>query len=432
MQTLWQENTALPQFPTLSGAIQTDVLVIGGGFAGLLTAWHLQQKGIDTVVVEQNRICQATTAHTTAKITAQHGLIYHKILNSRGAEQAAMYYDANSQAVKALKELCKKAHCQLETKDNFVYSTRRAKLEAELSALEKLRIAAKYEDRLPLPVNATGAVGFSGQGQFHPLVLAQFLVRDLTVYENTKVIQMAGTDAITHRGKIHAKAVVVATHFPFINKHGSYFLKLYQHRSYILAMKNVPALNAMYVDDSDKGFSFSRFGDFFLLGGGGHRTGKQGGSYAVLQQLQQQHYKTAQVCFSWGAQDTMSLDQIPYIGRYSRNTPNLYVATGFNKWGITGSMVSALLLSAILSGEACDFAPVFSPSRSILTPQLFLNGFETAKNLLMPTTPRCPHLGCALHYNKAEHSWDCACHGSRFSETGKVLDNPANGDLRKR
>ena len=122
----------------------------------------------------------------------------------------------------------------------------------------------------------------------------------------------------------------------------------------------------------------------------------------------------------------MSLDEIPYIGNYSKNTPDLYVATGFNKWGMTSAMVSAMILSDMIPGKKNDYAEVFNPSRSILKPQLFINGFESAINLLTPTTRRCPHLGCALKWNKAEHSWDCPCHGSRFSEDGKVLDNPAN------
>ncbi len=107
-----------------------------------------------------------------------------------------------------------------------------------------------------------------------------------------------------------------------------------------------------------------------------------------------------------------------------------YVLTGFNKWGMTGAMLSALLLSDMICGISNEFSHMFSPSRSILKPQLFLNGFESVTNLLTPSRKRCPHLGCALKWNPHEHSWDCACHGSRFSEHGKVLDNPANGDLK--
>lgn len=423
-------DTHLPKFPKLFGDIQADVLVIGGGMAGLLTAYLLHQKGVDTVVVEKDRICSATTAGTTAKITAQHGLIYRKILKSYSEEYAQMYYMANSEAVRHLKALCREADCPLEIKDNFVYSSDKKLLEAEFAALQRIGVAAIYEESLPLPVATAGGVGLADQAQFHPLQLARFLASDLTIYENTKVREMIGTTAVTDSGMVKAEKVVVATHFPFINKHGSYFLKLYQHRSYMIALKDAAPFKAMYVDDSKTGFSFSSFDGVFLLGGGGHRTGKQGGSYRTLRELKNKYYPNCEEICSWAAQDTMSLDGIPYIGSYSKRTPYLYVAAGFNKWGMTGTMVSAQIITDALTGERMDYAPVFSPERSILKPQLAINGFEATKNMLIPTTRRCPHLGCALKYNKEERSWDCACHGSRFSESGKVLNNPANGDLK--
>lgn len=431
MESIWQNETKLPPFPKLRGNIRADVLIIGGGMAGLLTAYYLKQKGIDSVVVEKERIFSGTTAGTTAKITAQHGLCYQKFLKSYPETYAKMYYSANSRAVKQLKDLCRQAGCPAEEKDNFVYSRDPRKIEEEFAALQHLCASPIYTDRLPVPVENAGAVGLGNQGQFDPFRLAQFLVKPLTVYENTKVTELVGTTAVTPLGRIEAKKIVVATHFPFLNKHGSYFLKLYQHRSYLLALQNAPRLDAMYVDESKTGFSFSSFGGYLLLGGGGHRTGKPGGSYGALRSLKEQYYPQAREVFHWAAQDTMSLDGIPYIGNYSRNTPDLYVAAGFNKWGMTGSMVSADLLSAMIAGEDREYAPVFSPSRSIVKPQLAINILETAGNFLIPTTRRCPHLGCALKYNKEERCWDCACHGSRFSEDGTVLNNPANGDLKK-
>ena len=134
--------------------------------------------------------------------------------------------------------------------------------------------------------------------------------------------------------------------------------------------------------------------------------------------------------YYWAAQDCMSLDKIPYIGEYSKGTQGLFVETGFNKWGMTGSMLSAMIIGDMLAGKKNEFAEVFYPSRSILKPQLFLNAVESIKNLLTPSSRVCPHLGCALKWNKAEHSWDCPCHGSRFAANGTLLDNPANGDLK--
>lgn len=428
-KSVWQNDASLPEFPILSGERSTDVLVIGGGLAGLLTAWELRQKGVDVMLVEKDRICSSTTAHTSAKLTAQHGLIYQKLIRSLGAEGASRYYKANAEAVEKLMNLCRGFGAPMEEKANFVYSSDRRKLDRELDAFQKLGIPAIFVEAPPLPLSAAGAIGIPGQAQFHPLKLAASLAKELTIYENSRVTELIGNTATTEHGRIRAKKIVVATHFPFLNKHGSYFLKLYQHRSYLMALENAGALDAMYVDDDKKGMSFSSFGGTLLLGGGGHRTGKHGGGWRELREFAATHYPNAAEMNHWAAQDTMSLDGIPYIGLYSRNTPDLYVAAGFNKWGMTGSMISATLLADLIQGKQNEYSEIFSPTRSILKPQLLVNCAETTANFLIPTTKRCPHLGCALKYNREEHSWDCSCHGSRFSDSGRVLDNPANGNI---
>lgn len=429
MKSLWQE-TELPTFPRLEGDAETDVLIIGGGMAGLLTAYFLQRKGVDCLLVEKGRICSGNTQDTTAKLTLQHGLIYHKLLR-HSTEAAEKYLHANRLALEQYARLCRDINCDYTITDNYVYSlSDRRKLEQELEALNTLGCCAKLCDALPLPLETAGAVKVPDQAQFHPLKFIAGIARDLRIYDNTFVREMVGSTAVTDRGKITAGRVVCATHFPFINKHGAYFLKLYQHRSYVIALENAQDVDGMYVDEDNSGLSFRSHEGLLLLGGGGSRTGKQNGSWHELRAFAREHYPDAQERYHWAAQDCMSLDGIPYIGQYSRNTPRFYVATGFNKWGMTGSMVSALLLCDMLTGTQNDWGDVFDPSRSILKPQLLVNGFEATVNLLTPTVKRCPHLGCALKWNSAEHTWDCPCHGSRFSEEGTILDNPANGNIR--
>ncbi len=431
MESIWQKSAQLPTFPKLNGDISTDVLIIGGGITGILTAYFLKQNGVDCILVEKQRICSGTTGHTTAKITVQHGLIYHKILKSDGAETARKYLEANQLAFNQYAKLCGKIDCDYERNDNYIYSVGdRGVLEQEMSALAKIGYPARLCEKLPLPFPTAGAVMFPEQAQFHPLKFLSVIAKDLPIYENTFVQEMRGNTAVTDCGTITAKTVIVATHFPFINKHGSYFLKLYQHRSYVLALENAQDVDGMYVDESKTGLSFRNYGKYLLLGGGGHRTGKQGGNWTELRHFAEQYYPQAREHCHWAAQDCMSLDEMPYIGQYSSRTAQLFTATGFNKWGMTGAMLSAMLLSDLVQGKRNEYADVFSPSRSILKPQLFVNALESAVNLLSFTGRRCPHLGCALHWNAAEHSWDCACHGSRFAEDGRVLNNPANGDIR--
>ncbi len=430
MRSLWNETVTRPAFPTLESDTETDVLIIGGGIAGILTAYFLQQNDVPYVLVEKDRICGGTTGNTTAKITFQHGLCYHKMLQSSGLERADMYLQANRMAFGKYAALCREIDCGYEIKNNYVYATDdRQKLEDEISALSKIGYNAVFAKDLPLPVNTVGAVCFEDQAQFHPLRFLYAVAKGLNIYEHTFVREMEGTTAVTDRARISAGKVIATTHFPMINKHGSYFLKLYQHRSYVMALENAQNVDGMYVDESRTGFSFRNYGDLLLLGGGGHRTGKSGGNWDELRQFAREQYPRATERYFWAAQDCMSLDHIPYIGRYSKNTADLYTASGFNKWGMTGAMLSAVLLSDRICGRHNGFEEAFDPSRSIIRPQLFVNGFESIKNLLTPTKKRCPHLGCALKWNPDEHSWDCACHGSRFDESGKVLDNPANGDL---
>ena len=431
MNSIWQ-NTSLPRFPRLSGDKRTDVLIIGGGMAGLLCGYLLSQAGVDTLLVEENRICGGVTGRTTAKITAQHGLIYHKLLHKLGTEKARMYLDANREALSMYRQLCKKFPCGFEEQSNYVYTLADgAILDRELAALHRLGFSAHKQEELPLPFPTAGAVVFRQQGQFHPLEFAEQIAKSLHIFENTSVRYLDGTTAVTDHAKVRAKQVIVATHFPFLNRHGSYFLKLYQQRSYVLALEGGPILDGMYVCGESGGHSFRNADNFLLLGGNSHRTGKQTTGWQPLEDLVRKYYPDAAESCRWATQDCMSLDGVPYIGQYSARTPGVYVATGFNKWGMTGSMTAAMLLRDQILDKNNPYKAVFNPSRSILTPQLAINGIETAMNLLRLKGPRCPHLGCALQWNKAEHSWDCPCHGSRFNEAGKKLNNPSQKNLER-
>jgi hypothetical protein len=200
---------------------------------------------------------------------------------------------------------------------------------------------------------------------------------------------------------------------------------MYQHRSYVIALEGAKEVDGMYVDASQNGLSFRNYGKYLLLGGGSHRTGKRGGGWQELESVSNELYPMSKTVYRWAAQDCMTLDGIPYIGRYSKRTTDLYVITGFNKWGMSSSMAGAMVLSDLVVGKRNEFCDLFLPSRSIVHPKLAINAVESLVGLVTPTAPRCPHLGCALKYNKAENSWDCPCHGSRFDESGELLDGPA-------
>lgn len=432
MESIWVNTASKFGFESLSGNKSTEVLIIGGGIAGILCAYKLKNAGVDCMLTEAKEICSGITKNTTAKITLQHGLIYDNIARRYGESHAKLYLEAQIQAGKEYNRLCKDIDCDYETKDSYVYSLNdQRKIENEVNVLNTLGFRAELWYSCELPFEVAGIERIKDQAQFNPLKFLYSIARELPIYEHTKVIELKPNKAITNNGIITFKKLIVATHFPIINKHGGYFLKLYQHRSYVLALKKAPKIDGMYVDEDEKGLSFRSYGDLLLLGGGSHRTGKQGGCWRELEEFAKKHYRNAEIIGKWATQDCMTLDGIPYIGQYSKSVPNIFVATGFNKWGMTNAMVASEILTDLVCGKTNRYAEVFSPSRSVIHPQLCINIFESTIGLLTPTIPRCPHLGCALKYNKDEHSWDCPCHGSRFTESGELIDNPATDDKKK-
>lgn len=432
-KSIWRSDVELPSFEPLNKDMKTHVLIIGGGMAGILCAWMLQQAGIDYLLVEGNRIGCGVTGDTTAKVTSQHGLIYGKLLKNAGYEKARMYLSANHRAVAEFRTLAQTISCDFEQKDAYVYSlTDRSAIEREVDALSRLSFPAQFTDRVPLPFDVAGAVKFEGQAQFHPLKLIAGLAKRLNICEHTFVRELAPRVAVTNRGTIHAEHIIVAAHFPFLNKHGGYFLKMYQHRSYAIALENAPDVGGMYLEEREDGLSFRNYQNLLIIGGGDHKTGKQGGNWRVLREFAETAFPDAVERYAWATQDCMTLDGVPYIGKYAKNIDGLYVATGFNKWGMSTSMVAAMLLAHEISGKKSEYAELFSPQRSMMKPQLLVNGASSLTGFLNPGGKRCPHLGCKLKWNKVERSWDCPCHGSRFDEKGGLIDNPATGDLGNR
>jgi len=289
--SVWSVTADGKTHPALECDITTDVLIIGGGMCGILVAHRLKESGIRSVVVEAESIGSGITKNTTAKITAQHGLIYTHLMKSFGVEKAQQYYEANTQAIQRYRALARQFPCDFEDTTAYVYSTNnRQKLEHEYAAYDQLGINARFQENPPLPFKTTGALGMEGQAQFHPLKLLYALATGLDIYENTFVSKIKGRVAITSKGRIKANKIVLATHYPFINIPGLYFMKLYQHRSYVIALDNAPTLDDMYVDHREDGHSFRTYDNLLFIGGGDHKTGKHGGGYAALRKLAKQAY----------------------------------------------------------------------------------------------------------------------------------------------
>ena len=429
MDYLWTEGLTPPSFPALSGNQKTDVLVIGGGMAGILSALLLQEAGADVLLVEGGRIGDGVTKGTTAVLTAQHDVLYQDLIQTLGREKAGLYLSANLQAVAHLRELSKHIPCDFEEAPSIQYSLQdKARMEREIQAVRSLGFPAEWMAETSLPFPVAGAVRYPGMAQFHPLKFLYGAAKGLSIYENTFVQKLDGTTAITAQGNIQAKKVIVATHYPFLNRSGWYFAKLYQQRSYVIALENVPDLGCTIEDVGENGVYLRSYGGLLLVGGGDHRTGKKGGGFELPRAFAKQYFPHAREVYAWANQDCVSLDGAPYIGPYGPGLPHAYVASGFGLWGMTSSMVAAELLRDLVIGRSNRFAPAFAPGRSMLPGPLFSNMGTTLLDFVTPTTKRCAHMGCALKWNPAERSWDCPCHGSRFDAHGRLLDNPAMRD----
>lgn len=453
MESLWRKQTGEIEARTGSKEKKEhwEIIVIGAGMAGILTAYYLKKAGLQVLVLEADRIASGQTGRTTAKITSQHGLKYDDLIKTAGREKAILYAEANQKAIDEYERLIReeKIDCQFKRCPAYLYveelerdedhtdikkiaknNKQLTNLTKEAQAVSDLGLPASFTPETELPFPVAGAIRFENQARFSPLEFIRHLTKELEIWENTQVIGIRGNEVITKGEKIQADKIVVAAHYPFVNRFGFYFMRQHQERSYVLALSGCKEIEGMYLGLGDDGLSFRQAGEYLLLGGGGHRTGenKSGGKYAFLEQAAKQYFPEGRIEARWSAQDCMPHDGIPFIGKYSIFTPNLYVATGFQKWGMTSSMVAAQILRDTLCQKENPYAKLFTPQRCY---------FRAAGKLLFDTGvsikgltqglfgKRCSHMGCKLEWNPDEQSWDCPCHGSRFDKEGKLLDNPA-------
>ena len=457
MRSIWTQNTQAPVFPTLDEDLHTDVAVIGGGMAGVLTAYMLKNTGLRVAVLEGARIGSGNTCRTTAKVTCQHGLIYDKLIKSRGIDAARQYALSNRSALNNYEAIIRteKIDCGWERADSYFYGLKSVEpLKAEVKAARLAGLNADFTTKTELPFQVAGAVRVPNQARFHPLQFLYAIAKTLPCYENSTVIQCK-PGLLTVRNKyeklvhVHAGATVVATHYPMLNVPGFYFMKLHQSRSYVLALKGAPVMENMYNNAYSDSYSFRPYEDMILFGGCSHRTGlkPEKNPYESLLSAARSFYPGCTPVCRWAAQDVMTPDSIPYVGRYSRLRSDLYVATGFQKWGMTSSMLAAARLSRLIAGGGAQASSVFSPQRFWAlgaVPPLIAHGLITADSLILkhlsaPCTeegakkkgygPKCTHLGCTLSWNESEQTWDCPCHGSRFTPEGHVIDGPASRPL---
>lgn len=476
MDSIWYNGVMLQMFRPLDKDIEAEAVVVGGGLAGLLTAYKLKEKGVPCVLLEANRICSGQTGATTAKVTAVHGQKFDRLLTAFGAEKARQYVRANTAAIDEYARIVEKENifCDFTFLPFYLYTAKESEpLYREYEAAKRLGLNAELLNNVALPVKITKALRFEGQAQFNPVAFASGITNDLEIYENTLVDSVEDGVLRANGKNVRAKHIVIASHYPFVNAPGYYFLRMHQARSYAAAFENCAYLDGMYYGIDPDTLAYRNADGMLIASGCSHKTGEcVGGEFAKISAKVRAIYPKAAEAARWSAQDCMPPDSVPYIGRYSNSTENMYVATGFGEWGMTSSMVAAEIVSDMICGKENENAEIFSPQRGLgaAACELVANGLKTfdafaLQRLKSPeksvkglkngegavvryngrdaavykdengrihaVSPNCSHLGCRLSFNPELKSWDCPCHGSRFDIDGRVIDNPALKNLEK-
>jgi glycine/D-amino acid oxidase-like deaminating enzyme/nitrite reductase/ring-hydroxylating ferredoxin subunit len=505
--SLWTDTTPRTDFPALDGDRQVETAVVGGGIVGVTAALHCAEAGREVVLLEADRVVEGVTGKTTAKVTAQHGLIYADLLENHGRDAARKYAEANSAAIEEVARRVEERDidCDFQRLPAYTYAAdadQRRAVEREASVAEGLGLPASYVEDPPFPGGSPGAVKFAEQAQFHPRKYLLDLVEAIPheeaeshVFEQTKVTAIedasggsGGTAGSrdeslcrveTERGTVTAENVLVATHFP-IEDSSFYFARQFPKRSYVLAVRLAEEPpEGMFYRDAEPYFSVRPHptddGTLTLVGGQNHKTGQGGSTEARYRRLVEQardHFDVESVEYRWSTQDFVSADDVPFVGELGPKTEGVYVGTGFGGWGMTNGTAAGRMLAAFAQGKSPRWTDAFDPQRidpgaagtDLVTENVNVGKEFTkdwAKTLLGGVDPDvapgegevirrdgkplavsrddegdihvtsavCTHMGCLVHWNDGEQSWDCPCHGSRFSIDGEVLDGPAVEDL---
>jgi glycine/D-amino acid oxidase-like deaminating enzyme len=493
--SLWLETTPQTEFPQLRERVSVDVAVVGGGIAGISAAVLLKRAGKTVAVIDSKRILQGATGYTTAKVTAGHGVIYRKLQRRFGRDGARLYAEANQHAIAQVARFVEDEgiSCEFERKPNYVYGEsdeERSTLEEEAEAARAAGLPASFTTDLPLPYPVVGAVRLDDQAQFHPrkylLTLAATIPGDGShVLELTRVTDVRGDRPIRLRadtGELEATDVILATHLPILDR-GFFFAKAHPHRSYAVAAR-IPEERdprGMYINMGIPTRSLRTARDerglLLLVGGEGHKPGTEPDTerrYRTLEEFAHNHFDVTEFPYRWSTQDYMPVDDVPYVGRLTRRSDHVYVATGFKKWGMSNGTAAAIVLTDLILGRPNRWAELYDAKRLkpvASAPKFVKENAAVGKRWLLDRigrteeaaldelgpgegriatldgkkravyraesgalhvlSPVCTHLACHVSWNPAEQSWDCPCHGSRFAGDGTVIQGPAARDLKR-
>lgn len=488
----WNLTGEKTHYPRLDRSLSTDVLIIGGGIAGITCAYCLAQKGANPVLVEAGTLADGTSGNTTGKITVQHGIVYYKLREKYGLQAAKNYADSQSGALDFVKAAVQRESidCQLAGNTAYVYAeneSERDTLQKEYETAQKIGIQAELLDAMDFPSGNKGLLAYQDQLVFHPVRYLEGLAKAAAekgaeIYCDTKAIKLEDGDIKTvyfeNDLTIQAKHVVMATQYPFYDGPNLFFTRLYPKRAYgiaVRAKRDWP--DGSYINVGDPARSIRTHVEngerILIIVGENHDTGRgyedMALHYEHLIEFADQVAGVKEVLARWSAQDYDTPDELPYIGRISDHS-NIYAAAGFRKWGLSNGTLSGMLISDLVTTGKCRFEGLYSRTRAdfmsspgkaiagAVNPviELIKSKLEGCEEIegLEPGEGRvirfggekagiyreedgsvtilditCTHMGTELNFNSAEKTWDCPAHGGRFNTDGKLLEGPPKDSL---
>ena len=493
LASLWFEGLDRPPRLALEEDVHVDACVVGAGISGLSAALELSRSGASVAVLEALRVAAGASGYNTAKLSSLHGLTYTKLERQLGAEKARLYGAANERGIERVHEIAGELgiDCDLRRKPNLVYTEsadERQELEDEVEAARRASLPARLVEETDLPFPIAAAVRFERQAEFHPVRYLEGLAGGLEangvrVCEGTRAVSVSAGSPCrvrTEAGRtVTAGTVVLATHLPILDR-GVFFARCHPERSYVVAAPHdgPAATEGMYLSTESPAHSVRVHEldgqPWLLVGGESHKTGHGDPAerYRSLEQWARERFGMEPV-LRWATQDQMPMDGVPFVGPVDPVSRNVYVATGFRKWGLAMGTAAGELLAALGDGREHPWAALFDTSRlrprasaasfakENLDVALRFFGDRVAKRAgvesiepgegrvvgaglgqravyrdddgtLHAMSARCTHLGCIVSWNSGERTWDCPCHGSRFGARGEVITGPAVSPLEPR
>ena len=493
--SIWMATANTPSQSPLRESIRTDVCIIGGGIAGLTTAYLLAREGRSVVVLDDGVIGGGMTGRTTAHLSNAYDDRYVEIEKLHGAEGARYTAESHTAAIEKINEIAtrEKIECDFEWLDGFLFAATPDHvqlLEDELAAAHRAGlVGVEKVARAPLTSFDTGvALRFPRQAQFHPLKymngLARAVMRDGgRIFGETHATKIEGGDEArvetSHGPLVTTDAIVVATNTP-VNDRVAIHTKQAPYVTYVIGVV-VPKQSmtrALYWDTGDP-YHYVRLQaddrhDVLIVGGEDHKTGQANDGkerFARLESWTRERFpQTGEVQFRWSGQVMEPVDGLAFIGRNPLDEDNVYIATGDSGQGMTHGTIAGIVLTDLMQGRKNEWEDLYDPSRVPLrslpayaseninvagqyTDYLTAGDIKSESELkpgegavmrdgvskvavyrddagqVHKVTAVCPHLGCVVAWNSTERTWDCPCHGSRFSAEGRVYQGPANSDL---